>query len=86
MYTLAWESLADQAPTVSSVHNFAGSVYTDLHKDVPGLLSREQQVFLGTSMKYMPRMASAKGVPSGDLAPRKAVILFRVVGILGELD
>jgi hypothetical protein len=30
-------------------------------------------------------VCSCRGMPSGDLAPRKAVILLRVVGILGEL-
>ena len=32
MHTLAWETLVQQAPTVSFVHDFPGSVYTELHK------------------------------------------------------
>lgn len=38
MHTLAWEALAQRAPTVSFVHEFPGAVYTSLHKDVPGVM------------------------------------------------
>jgi hypothetical protein len=38
MHTLAWEALAGQAPNVSFVHNYPGSVYTNLHKSAPGAL------------------------------------------------
>jgi hypothetical protein len=38
MHTLAWEALAQQAPTVSYVHEFPGSVYTSFHKNTSGFL------------------------------------------------
>jgi hypothetical protein len=38
MHTLALESLADQAPNVSFVHDFPGAVYTYLHRGVGGAL------------------------------------------------
>ncbi|KAJ4294993.1 hypothetical protein N0V90_007001 [Kalmusia sp. IMI 367209] len=37
MHTLALESLADQAPTVSFVHDFPGAVLTPLYDEIPGL-------------------------------------------------
>ena len=39
MHTLAWEALAQQAPTVSFVHEFPDAVYTSLHKDVSSFLT-----------------------------------------------
>ncbi|KAH7408729.1 hypothetical protein DE146DRAFT_606208 [Phaeosphaeria sp. MPI-PUGE-AT-0046c] len=36
LHTLALESLQEDAPEVSFVHNFPGAVLTDLHKGVPG--------------------------------------------------
>lgn len=35
--TLTLESLHEQAPEVSFMHNFPGTVLTDLHKDIPGV-------------------------------------------------
>lgn len=37
MHTLAFEALAQQAPSVSFIHEFPGSVTSNLHKGVPGL-------------------------------------------------
>lgn len=40
LHTLALESLQEQAPEVSLMHNFPGTVLTDLHNDIPGVLGR----------------------------------------------
>jgi hypothetical protein len=40
MHTLAWEALAQQAPTVSFVHEFPGAVYTPLYTNTSGFLPR----------------------------------------------
>jgi hypothetical protein len=39
IHTLAWEALAQQAPTVSFIHEFPGAVYTSLHKNISGFLT-----------------------------------------------
>lgn len=38
LHTLALESLQEEAPEVSFVHNYPGTVLTELHKDVAGFL------------------------------------------------
>ena len=38
IHTLSLEALAQQAPTVSFVHEFPDAVYTNLHKDASGAL------------------------------------------------
>ncbi|CAO2651407.1 Nn.00g039770.m01.CDS01 [Neocucurbitaria sp. VM-36] len=48
MHTLALETLAEQAPTVSFVHDFPGAVYSGLHKNVPGWLGFASHVVLET--------------------------------------